>query len=81
VTVVDGGGQPPEVSALATVLAETPTVFRRLLAVHVPDRVGRCTGCTTASGVGETWPCRLHDAADDAARLHAFYVAQVVGPR
>jgi hypothetical protein len=47
-----------------------PEVWRRLLAAHQPDRLGRCASCRTASGSGERWPCSLYRIASDAQRLH-----------
>jgi len=56
-----------------------PVVWRRLLAAHVPDRLGRCTSCRTASGSGERWPCSLHRIADDARHLHGLRLGRAVG--
>jgi hypothetical protein len=62
---------PETPGGMADVMAGMPEVWRRLLAAHVPDRLGRCTACRTASGSGERWPCSLHHIASHAKRLHA----------
>jgi hypothetical protein len=66
-------------SGIADVMAGMPEVWRRLLAAHVPDRMGRCTACRTASGSGERWPCSLHRIATDAQHLHGLRLGQAVG--
>ena len=55
---------------MAGVLAQMPEVFGRLLADHVPDRLGRCSACRNA-GSGVVWPCTLHQIATRASVLHA----------
>ena len=62
----------PPVTAvpMADVMAGMPGVWRRLLAAHVPDRLGRCRGCRSDGGSGERWPCSLHRIALEAQRLH-----------
>jgi hypothetical protein len=55
---------------MASVLAGMPEVFGRLLAEHVPDRLGRCAACRNA-GSGVVWPCSLHQIATRASELHA----------
>lgn len=66
-TVGQGSGPGP----VAVQLAAMPGVWLRLLEVHVPDRLGRCAGCTPAGGSGTRWPCTLHAAASEAERLGA----------
>jgi hypothetical protein len=61
---------------MADVMADMPEVWRRLLAAHLPDRLGRCAACRTASGSGERWPCSLHRIASDAQRLHEQRLGQ-----
>jgi hypothetical protein len=56
-----------------------PGVWRRLLEVHVADRLGRCAGCATAGGSGARWPCTLHAAAAEAERLGRPGAGQVRG--
>jgi hypothetical protein len=56
-----------------------PEVWRRLLAAHVPDRLGRCTVCRNSSGSGELWPCSLHHIASDARHLYGLRLGQAVG--
>jgi hypothetical protein len=68
-----------ELPGMADVMAEMPEVWRRLLAAHVPDRLGRCTACRTASGSGERWPCSLHRIASEARRLYDLRLGQEVG--
>jgi hypothetical protein len=63
---------------MAAVIADMPGVWRRLLAAHVPDRLGRCSGCRSATGSGERWPCSLHRIATDAQRLHDQKLARAV---
>jgi hypothetical protein len=63
---------------MAAVIADMPGVWRRLLAAHVPDRLGRCSGCRSATGSGERWPCSLHRIAADAQRLHDQKLARAV---
>jgi hypothetical protein len=67
-----GGLDGAEASAvpIAGVMADMPGVWRRLLAAHVPDRLGRCSGCRSDTGSGERWPCSLHRIAVEARRLH-----------
>ncbi|MHA6620755.1 hypothetical protein [Pseudonocardia sp. DLS-67] len=63
---------------IADVMAGMPEVWRRLLAAHQPDRLGRCASCRTASGSGERWPCSLHQIASEAQRLHGLRLGQAV---
>jgi hypothetical protein len=70
--------QPESAGGIADVMADMPEVWRRLLAAHVPDRLGRCTSCRTASGSGERWPCSLHQIASDARRLHELRLGQAI---
>lgn len=64
---------------MAAVMAEMPEVWRRLLAAHVSDRLGRCTSCRNSSGSGELWPCSLHRIAGEAQRLYGLRLGQAVG--
>jgi hypothetical protein len=64
--------------ALAYELAGLPEVWRRLLAAHVADRLGRCTTCRTSSGSGERWPCSLYRIATEAERLYGLRLGQAV---
>jgi len=64
----DGAYRPGD-GPMAGVLADMPDVVRRLLAEHVPDRLGRCTACRNA-GSGVRWPCTLHQIATRASDLH-----------
>ncbi len=66
----DGGAEPDTTVPMADVMADMPGVWRRLLAAHVPDRLGRCRGCRSDTGSGERWPCSLHRIATEAQRLH-----------
>ncbi len=75
----DGGGPDPEAAggpgpvasgSMADLMADMPGVWRRLLAAHVPDRLGRCRGCRSDTGSGNLWPCSLHQIASEAQRLH-----------
>ncbi len=68
----------PDMS-MAQVMAGMPGVWRRLLNAHVPDRLGRCTACRTASGSGERWPCSLHQIAVEAQRLYGLSLGRSVG--
>jgi hypothetical protein len=63
---------------MADVMAGMPEVWRRLLAAHVPDRLGRCAGCRKANGSGDRWPCSLHVIASDAERLYERRLGQAV---
>jgi hypothetical protein len=69
-----GSGPAPPAAAtalpMADVMADMPGVWRRLLAAHVADRLGRCRGCRSDTGSGERWPCSLHRIAAEAQRLH-----------
>jgi hypothetical protein len=60
-------------------LVNMPGVWRRLLAAHVPDRLGRCAACRTSGGSGARWPCSLHAVATEAERLHGLALGQAVG--
>ena len=64
---------------MASVMAGMPEVWRRLLAAHVSDRLGRCTACRNSSGSGELWPCSLHKIAGEARRLYGLRLGQAVG--
>ena len=64
-------GYGSDLGPVAVELAAMPGVRRRLLEVHVPDRLGRCAGCTTSGGSGVRWPCTLHAAAAEAERRSA----------
>ncbi|MBW0117498.1 hypothetical protein [Pseudonocardia abyssalis] len=72
VDVIGSSGVAGEMSAM-------PQVWRRLLAAHVPDRLGRCTSCRHSSGSGEKWPCNLHRVAAEAERLYDLRLGQAVG--
>jgi hypothetical protein len=69
----------PESGSLAEVMAGMPEVWRRLLAAHVADRMGRCAACRTSSGSGSRWPCTLHRIATEAERLYGLRLGQAVG--
>lgn len=58
---------------IADELAPMVEVWERLLALHVPDRTGRCRTCTQGgTGLpGTPWPCALHGVAELARRRHA----------
>ncbi|SDF24563.1 hypothetical protein [Pseudonocardia oroxyli] len=62
------GAYTPGDGPMAGVLAGMPEVVERLLAQHVPDRLGRCTACRNA-GSGVVWPCTLHQIATRAEVL------------
>jgi hypothetical protein len=64
---------------MAELVADMPEVFRRLLAEHVPDRMGRCQACRRVNGAGERWPCSLYGIADDAQRIHGLQLGRAVG--
>jgi hypothetical protein len=65
-----GGAYVPGDGPMAGVLAGMPEVVERLLALHTPDRLGRCTACRNA-GSGVVWPCTLHQIATRAQGLRA----------
>ncbi len=65
-----GGPGPAASGSMAALMADMPGVWRRLLAAHVPDRLGRCRGCRSDTGSGNRWPCSLHQIASEAQRLH-----------
>lgn len=69
------GASPP----MAELMVGMPEVWRRLLAAHVADRMGRCTACRSSSGAGERWPCSLYQIAVEARRLHGLRLGQAVG--
>lgn len=71
----DARGTP----SLAEEMAGMPGVWRRLLAAHVPDRLGRCVTCRQAGGSHERWPCNLHHTATEARRLHELRLGKAVG--
>jgi hypothetical protein len=57
-------------SALAAAIALTPGLAMRLIADHFDDGTGRCCLCTVGGQAGyQRWPCRIHDAATEAARF------------
>lgn len=63
---------------MATVMAQMPVVWRRLLAAHVPDHLDHCRSCRTASGSGERWPCSLYRIASDARRIYGLALGRAV---
>ena len=71
-------GGPPG-SVMAEQLAEMPGVWRRLLAEHAADRLGRCTTCRNASGSGVRWPCTLQQIAVQARRIYELRLGRSVG--
>jgi hypothetical protein len=71
-------GEPAASVPIADVMADMPGVWRRLLAAHVPDRLGRCRGCRSDTGSGERWPCSLHRIATEARRLHDQKLAEAI---
>jgi hypothetical protein len=73
-----GPDEDGPVLPMADVMAGMPGVWRRLLAAHVPDRLGRCTACRRATGSGERWPCSLYRIASDARRLHDLELRRAV---
>jgi hypothetical protein len=68
----------PTAGSMADVMADMPGVWRRLLAAHVPDRLGRCRGCRSDTGSGERWPCSLYRIASEARRLHDQKLTQAI---
>jgi hypothetical protein len=75
----DARADPQEAAVpMAAIMSGMPEVWRKLLAAHVPDRLGRCSGCRSATGSGERWPCSLHRIASDAQRLHDQDLARAV---
>ena len=68
-----------DATSMAAVMAGMPVVWRRLLAAHVPDRLGRCAECRTASGSGERWPCSLRRIAEEAERIYGLELGRAVG--
>ena len=71
--------EPDAHASLAQVMAGMPGVWRRLLPLHVADRMGRCTSCETSSGSGPRWPCSLHQIASEAQRLYGLKLGRSVG--
>ena len=69
---------PATAVPMADVMADMPGVWRRLLAAHVADRLGRCRGCRSDTGSGERWPCSLHRIATEARRLHDQKLARAI---
>ncbi len=65
--------------SMAELMSAMPEVWRRLLAAHKPDRLGRCAACRTSSGSGERWPCSLHGIASEARRRYGLRLGQAVG--
>ena len=59
--------QPP--APFAEALYPMPTLWKRLIAEHIPAPTGRrCQACTTAGtgSPGTPWPCRIRDVAEGA---------------
>jgi hypothetical protein len=79
-STVDGAvaERPAAAVPMADVMADMPGVWRRLLAAHVPDRLGRCRGCRSDTGSGERWPCSLYRIATEARRLHDHKLTQAI---
>ena len=67
---VAGASRPCTSLPMADFIVDIPGVWRRLLAAHVADPLGRCRGCRSDTGPGARWPCSLHRIADEAKRLH-----------
>lgn len=53
----------------AAALAHMPEVWQRLLATHVPDPHGRCSGCRWQTRSADLWPCNLYLLAAAAQRM------------
>ncbi|ANY06686.1 hypothetical protein [Pseudonocardia sp. HH130630-07] len=58
-----------DVSDLARLLADHDTLRAALLATHTARPDGRCRACGSQTGLASRWPCRLHSAAEQGARL------------
>jgi hypothetical protein len=59
----------PAPSPAAVALAPMAEVWQRLLAVHVPDRQGRCVACRWQTRAADRWPCAIHLLAAAAQRV------------
>lgn len=60
-------------------LAAQPDLTERLLALHVPDRLGRCRACTRP-GTGRPsapWPCVLYFYATAATQIRRRQIARL----
>ncbi|NMI01843.1 hypothetical protein [Pseudonocardia acidicola] len=73
------GPGPAGAGPMADVLADMPEVWGRLLAEHIPDRLGRCTACRNVSGSGVRWPCTLQQIAVAARVLYERGRRRTVG--
>ena len=76
--VGDPSSREPVSVPMADLMAEMPEVWRRLIEAHVPDRLGRCSGCRSDTGSGERWPCSLHRIATQARRVHEQNLARAI---
>lgn len=59
-------------SATAVALAPMVQVWRALLAVHLPDKEGRCTACRWQTRSADRWPCNVYSLAAAARRVAAM---------
>jgi hypothetical protein len=58
------------VNPLVQMILGQPGMAARLLAEHVDDGSGRCTGCPVGGQRGRhSWPCTLWQAAEEATKL------------
>lgn len=69
-------------SPMASVMADMPEVWQRLLDAHLPDAAGRCRACRNHGTAGVPWPCTLQVIAGDARTLHLAQrdAAELAGP-
>lgn len=71
-TAGQAGGGGLEIRRTAAELAPMVEVWERLIALHTPNRAGRCRMCTKG-GTGlpsAPWPCSVYGVAELARRRH-----------
>lgn len=52
--------------SMALVMSQMPDVWRKVLAEHLDDGVGRCRACRNANGETAAWPCQTYRVAQEA---------------
>jgi len=61
--------QDPTVMAALLLVNSGPAAWQGLLAAHVSDRSGHCSGCSSTAAGAPVWPCTLRAIAEIAQQL------------
>jgi hypothetical protein len=60
-----------QIHSIAEILAVAypDAAVRQLLAEHIADASGHCSGCRSATSASPVWPCRLWEIGKESERL------------